>query len=103
MAVTTYFSGFKIKGLRLKHGFLASYVAEKLDITPTYLSLIESGKKVPSMKVIKKASTLFDIPIEDFFENPALINDINQLSNKIDISNVIAVLEMIIKKDLVEK
>ena len=51
--MTTYFSGFKIKGLRLKHNLQALEVATALDITPTYLSLIESGKK-PSSKVLKK-------------------------------------------------
>lgn len=42
---STYFSGFKIKGLRIKQNLSAISVAEALDITPTYLSLIEAGKK----------------------------------------------------------
>jgi transcriptional regulator with XRE-family HTH domain len=90
----TYFSGFKIKGLRLKNDLQSLEVATALDITPTYLSLIESGKKKPSLKVLKKASELFNVPIEDFTETKELIDDFEELSKKIDIANIIAVLEM---------
>lgn len=92
--MTTYFSGFKIKGLRLKHNLQASEVATALDITPTYLSLIESGKKKPSLKVLKKAAQLFNVTLDDFTESEELINDFEELSKKIDIANIIAVLEM---------
>lgn len=91
---STYFSGFKIKGLRLKNNLQSVDVATALDITPTYLSLIESGKKKPSLKVLKKASELFNVPIEDFTETKELIDDFEELSKKIDIANIIAVLEM---------
>ena len=53
----TNFAGFKIKGLRIKHNLSSISVANTLDITPTYLSLIESGKKNPSTKVLNKAAT----------------------------------------------
>jgi len=92
--MTTYFSGFKIKGLRLKYNLQALEVATALDITPTYLSLIESGKKKPSLKVLKKAAQLFNVTLDDFTESEELINDFEELSKKIDIANIIAVLEM---------
>ena len=94
---TTYFAGFKIKGLRIKEGYKSAYVAEQLDITPTYLSLIESGKKNPSKKVIAKASKLFNIDIKDFQESPELMKDMEELEKKIDVANLIAVLEMLSK------
>lgn len=90
----TYFSGFKIKGLRIKHNLSSISVANSLDITPTYLSLIESGKKKPSSKVLKKAAILFDVSLEEFYESQELLDDFAELSKKIDISNIIAVLEM---------
>lgn len=91
---STYFSGFKIKGLRLKNNLQSVDVATALDITPTYLSLIESGKKKPSSKVLKKAAELFKVSVDEFKENQELIDDFNELSKKIDIANIIAVLEM---------
>lgn len=95
----TNFAGFKIKGLRIKHNLPSISVANSLDITPTYLSLIESGKKKPSSKVLKKAATLFNVPIEEFEESEQLLNDFAELSKKIDISNIIAVLEMTNKRN----
>lgn len=95
----TNFAGFKIKGLRIKQNLSAIFVAQHLDITPTYLSLIESGKKKPSSKVLNKASSLFKVPLEDFIESEQLLNDFAELSKKIDISNIIAVLEMTQKQN----
>src|SRR5690606_33700209 len=99
---TTYFAGFKINGLRINEGYKSAYVSEQLDITPTYLSLIESGKKNPSKKVIAKASKLFNIDIKDFHESPELMKDMEELEKKIDVANLIAVLEML-SKDLSDK
>ncbi|MFV5643102.1 helix-turn-helix domain-containing protein [Acinetobacter oleivorans] len=99
---TTHFAGFKIKGLRIKEGYKSTYVAEKLDITPTYLSLIESGKKNPSKKVISKASELFNVDAKEFQESPELMKDLEELEKKIDMANLIAVLEML-SKDLSDK
>ena len=91
---STYFSGFKIKGLRIKQNLSAISVAEALDITPTYLSLIEAGKKKPSAKVLKKAASLFKVSQDEFTETQELLDDFAELSKKIDLANNIAVLEM---------
>ena len=37
--------------------------AESLGVSPNYISLIENGKKEPSLKLLKKISHKFDIPI----------------------------------------
>jgi len=36
-------------------------MADKLDISPSYLSEIEKGKKEPSLKLIEKYAKVFDI------------------------------------------
>lgn len=96
----TNFAGFKIKGLRIKKNFSSTFVANALDITPTYLSLIESGKKNPSSKVLNKAAALFEVPLEEFNESEQLLRDFAELSKKIDISNIIAILEMTQKQNI---
>lgn len=97
--ISTHFSGFKIKGLRIKQNLSAISVAEALDITPTYLSLIEAGKKKPSSKVLKKAAYLFNVSLDEFTETKELLNDFAELAKKIDIANIIAVLEMTNKQN----
>ncbi|PSU33689.1 helix-turn-helix domain-containing protein [Photobacterium lutimaris] len=61
-------SGFKIRALRLHKKMKSEECASHLDITPTYLSLIENGKHTPSRKVIGKAVRLFDVPPSYFLE-----------------------------------
>ncbi|WP_269747615.1 helix-turn-helix domain-containing protein [Photobacterium jeanii] len=58
----TNVSGYKIRALRLKHKMKSEICAHYLEITPTYLSLVENGKKHPSDKVIDKAVRLFNVP-----------------------------------------
>ena len=73
------FSGFKIKGLRLKNHKNLQEVAKALDITTSYLSSIENGKKEPSSKVISKAAVYFDIPEASFHEPSEYLNDIKEI------------------------
>lgn len=87
------FAGFKIKGLRISARYTAVFVAERLDITPTYLSLIESGKRKPSKKVIAKASQLFDVDAKDFQQCPEFMKHVEDLEKKIGLANLIAILE----------
>jgi transcriptional regulator with XRE-family HTH domain len=51
--------------MRRFHGLNQSELAEKLGISNSYLSEIESGKKADALSVdmLKKYSNLFDVPI----------------------------------------
>ncbi|MEZ8363709.1 helix-turn-helix domain-containing protein [Vibrio cyclitrophicus] len=95
---TTYFAGIKIKGLRLESSLSLAETAEILDITPSYLSLIENGKKQPSKKILAKAAKQFDVSIASFNESPQLLEDLEQLTKDSDLSELIAVFDTIIKK-----
>jgi len=63
--------GLNIKSLRLSTNTSRTLCADKLGITPTYLCLIERGKKRPSDKIVAKAKQLFrttDSDIRTFTE-----------------------------------
>lgn len=49
--------------IRVFNDLKQNQVAEKLNLSTTYISEIESGQKMPRMDVIKKYSEVFDIPI----------------------------------------
>lgn len=70
--------GFKIKALRLNSKTNPSDVAKALDITPTYLSLIENGKRKPSKKVICKAMIFFSVDEQSITEKPSFVFDIKE-------------------------
>lgn len=90
------FSGFKIKGLRLKNHKNLQEVAKALDITTSYLSSIENGKKEPSSKVISKAAVYFDIPEASFHEPSEYLNDIKEIVKDMDLAEIIQTFEAIL-------
>lgn len=55
--------GEALRLMRVFHDCKASELAGELAISPSYLSEIERGDKVPSMDVIKKYSDYFDLPV----------------------------------------
>jgi transcriptional regulator with XRE-family HTH domain len=48
--------------VRVFHDINQSKMAKKLDISRSYLSEIESGKKTTSIEILDKYSIIFDIP-----------------------------------------
>lgn len=59
--------GQTIKGLRKRRGKNQTQFAFECDITQTYLSQIESGKKEPSLPMLRKIANHLDVPL------PALV------------------------------
>lgn len=53
-----------LKGLRAQHGVQLAAAAVAMDVTTSYLSLVENGKKPPSRKVLNKAAVLYNVPVE---------------------------------------
>jgi len=48
--------------VRVFHNINQSQLAERLEISRSYLSEIESGKKSPNLELLGKYSSIFDIP-----------------------------------------
>ena len=57
-------------------------LANKLAISPSYLSEIETGKKTISVDLLKQYAQIFDVPVETFlrFEPIATPNDPNRIA-----------------------
>lgn len=49
--------------MRVFHDLPQKELAEKLGISKSYLSEIESGKKTPTLDLLNRYSDLFDIPV----------------------------------------
>ncbi|SFM34675.1 helix-turn-helix domain-containing protein [Pelosinus propionicus] len=47
--------------VRLAHGYKSKEVAEKIGVSASYLSEIESGKKTPTLDLLQKYSDVFGI------------------------------------------
>ena len=53
---------------RKNKGYTQKQVAELAKVSEEYISLIESGKRKPSVKVAKKLGAVLDIQCTIFFE-----------------------------------
>lgn len=60
--------GKRIHSERLKYGLNLNDLAKAVDLSPSFLSLLENGKTVPSLKVLDKISSYFSIHIAELFE-----------------------------------
>ena len=74
-----------LKKLRTIYGYKAVEMSRLLEISPSYLSEIENGKKQPSLELLKKYSEIFEIKLsslillmesydEGFFLWPYMLN-----------------------------
>lgn len=77
----------RIKNLRLTYNYKSNEFAELLDITPVFLSYIESGSRNPSLTLIEKVCEVLGITLSDFFNtdenniSPELNNLLNNVKN----------------------
>jgi transcriptional regulator with XRE-family HTH domain len=55
--------GSTLRLLRVASNLRQTLLAKDLDVTPNYLSLVENGKKEPSLTFLKKFSRRLDAPL----------------------------------------
>lgn len=56
--------GRALKIYRLMAGIKQKELAQRLDTSSSYLSLIESGKRIPSLDFLSRASHELNVPVE---------------------------------------
>lgn len=61
----------KIKILRAEHELTQADLAEKVDVSRQTINAIEKGKFDPSLPLAFKISRLFNLSIEEIFQNEA--------------------------------
>lgn len=60
--------GMRIKELRTIRKLSQEQLAEKVAISPKYMSRIEMGQQFPSINVITKLASALQVELKDFFE-----------------------------------
>jgi len=60
--------GVRIKNLREGKGWTQEYLAEKMDISPNYLSSIERGKENPTFDMLIKFSDALNVEMWELFD-----------------------------------
>ncbi len=91
------------KALRLTrvfHDLSQKELAEKLGISKSYISEIESGKKTPTIELLNRYSEVFEIPTSSIlFFSESLNNDSNTEKVRTFVSSkVLAILNFIAER-----
>lgn len=73
--------GIILKKLRHSKGITQEQLAEMLQITPSSITMYESGVRNPSIKILLKLSNLFNISIDELINiSPKKYNSITEVS-----------------------
>ena len=67
--------------LRVFHEMKQGQLAQKLEISTSYVSEIENGNRSPSLEVIQKYSDLFKIPVSSIMFFSEQIDDAKTIKN----------------------
>ncbi|MEH2223111.1 helix-turn-helix transcriptional regulator [Nostoc sp.] len=86
--------------MRVFHDLAQKELAEKLGISKSYLSEIESGKKVPTLDLLNRYSEVFDIPVSSImFFSESLNKDVRTEKLRTFVSSkIIAILNFIAER-----
>ena len=91
-----------LKVIREFHEMKQNQLAEKLDISKSYLSEIETGKKPANLELLQKYSNIFDISVSSLIFLSENIGK-EQLSSskfkKVVVSKIVNVMEWFVEKN----
>ena len=65
MSDVTAWVGHRIQSLRLERGWTQEQLAEYADLHVSYISTLEKGKKNPSIEVISRLSSAFQLTLSE--------------------------------------
>lgn len=88
--------------VRVFHNIPQTKLAEKLGISKSYLSEIESGKKIPTLELLNKYKDIFDIPVSSILLFSETISN-NSFSEKARVfcsKKIISIMKWITEKDI---
>ncbi|MFB2768076.1 helix-turn-helix transcriptional regulator [Pelatocladus sp. BLCC-F211] len=86
--------------MRVFHDLSQKELAEKLGISKSYLSEIESGKKIPTLDLLNRYSEFFDIPVSSImFFSESLNKDVRTEKLRMFVSSkILAILNFIAER-----
>jgi len=75
--------GKTIKFLRFRRGLSQADLAEKADISITFLSTIERGIKFPQPDILSKLANALDVEVYELFKHDIVPSDGRQMMNQL--------------------
>lgn len=84
-----------LKLVRQYHRLNQMEMAKRLEISPSYLSEIEKGKKMPSLELLDKYSALIGIPVSSLVFLAEELNGNSSTVKSVVVDKVLKILEWI--------
>lgn len=76
--------GNRIRELRRKQGKTQAYYADLLFISPSYLALIESGKRVPTLEILVQIAKISNVTLDYLvFDDDSNIDSVQLTLNRL--------------------
>lgn len=60
--------GRRLRQLRVERGLSQATLAERIDVTPEYVSRIERGRVGPSMEILSRLGRALGVDVRDLFD-----------------------------------
>lgn len=76
--------GQALKLLRRSQGLNQSTLAEKLDVSRSYISELESGNRTPSLDLLNRYAGIFDIPVSSLMFFAEALQDKENFSSRLE-------------------
>lgn len=76
--------GENVKYYRKKAGLSQEQLAEKLDVSPNHVSVIETGGKFVTYKLLERMISIFDIMPATLFYVPGTASNDDTIQNKLN-------------------
>ena len=91
--------GKKIKVARIKTGLVQSDLADRIGVTQNYISLIETGKKIPSLKTLTKIARELDVSPGELLSGEPLGSELKKIAEQFDFEQIIQALRLFLEKN----
>lgn len=84
-----------LKKIRLFHNMKQNQLSQQLNISNSYLSEIESGKKSPSIELLQNYAVIFDIPVSSLLYFSEQLESEGKISKSFRIKSASFILKLL--------
>lgn len=86
---TSKIFGKKIRVARINKGYKQLELAKLIGVSANYISLIEAGKKTPSLQTALSLADTLSVSIGELLEEDHILYDLRELTKKYDLDALI--------------
>lgn len=81
--------GRNVQSYRRKAGYDQQDLADRIGVNRNYISLVESGKKYPTLKVLFDMAEILKTTPTDLLKNDGVLDALKELTNKYNLDELL--------------